>query len=688
MVRSKLNTDIVYQDKTSIDKSDEDKDAVVYEVIIKGLLVKIAIGEEKYTYIDNNIVYFPVYLVKDDFVVSQIGLYEALYSNLPNLIDDEGDIDISKLYEPIIYPSVTTEILKDAEIQNTEVLQSNKEPVDSIKNNEDEDNEDDDEDEDDEEDDEEYDAVVDELENEAEEVLNPEDVIFSSIEALAKPSLPEETAEDSNAIEENFKDSKSKPWIQRFMKNSYYNIIKSTGNSDCLFEVIKQAYMQLGKTTNVSILRRKLAEATTSDVYNAYKNIYNTYHSSLEDDTAALKQLVRKHKDLKQKLNSVKALTSQMDVIKSAKDIEKQHKEVKMEMLVSKTFLEKYDFMDKIKSLEDFKSLIQTCGFWADTWAMSVLEELLNLKIIVLSSSAFLKEDYHNVLVCNFGDRLNLKLERKFNPSHYIIVSKDGDNYDLITYKERGIFTFQELPYTLREMVITKCMEETSSPYNMIPEFIDMQKTLGLYDGGRAAVDFDKQNIMDTDCESNVIFILYDKSQSDALPGLAPGEEIPVELIHDYAKLLQDPNWRQVLSRDYMSPIVAKGKTWPSITHYYEGSKFKKEHPEFADLFTKESKSDISKDPYMATAIGSGMKTYKGRDINIDNIKLDKDAITNNGRGRHLDELRFAISSRLKQDPKFRETLKNTKQAKLFSFRHGKPPRLERELITARNFKE
>ena len=69
-------------------------------------------------------------------------------------------------------------------------------------------------------------------------------------------------------------------------------------------------------------------------------------------------------------------------------------------------------------------------------------------------------------------------------------------------------------------------------------------------------------------------------------------------------------------------------------------------------------------------------------------IPFVKDAITNNGKGRHLDDLKFAISTRLKQDPKFRETLKNTRHAKLYSFRHGNPPRLERELIKARNFKE
>ena len=71
-----------------------------------------------------------------------------------------------------------------------------------------------------------------------------------------------------------------------------------------------------------------------------------------------------------------------------------------------------------------------------------------------------------------------------------------------------------------------------------------------------------------------------------------------------------------------MFSIEVDGNIWPSISHYYEGSKFKKEHPEFSMLFSENSNSDISKDPYLATAIGDGEYSYYGKVINPERIIL------------------------------------------------------------------
>ena len=62
--------------------------------------------------------------------------------------------------------------------------------------------------------------------------------------------------------------------------------------------------------------------------------------------------------------------------------------------------LEEFKFMKGIDTLEKFKKIIKTCDFWAETWAISTLERLLNIKIIILSSEAYKLGDLLNVLQC------------------------------------------------------------------------------------------------------------------------------------------------------------------------------------------------------------------------------------------------------------------------------------------------
>ena len=56
--------------------------------------------------------------------------------------------------------------------------------------------------------------------------------------------------------------------------------------------------------------------------------------------------------------------------------------------------------MKNVKNIEDFKRVVQTCEFWAETWAVSSMERALKTKIIVLSSENYDAGDVENVLIC------------------------------------------------------------------------------------------------------------------------------------------------------------------------------------------------------------------------------------------------------------------------------------------------
>ena len=92
MVNSVLDTTVNYIESAEIDPSDLDYDANLYETTIFDKNITFALGKPNYTYIDNNIVYYSIYLVENDKITLRIGLYEIIASEQENIIDDDGDI--------------------------------------------------------------------------------------------------------------------------------------------------------------------------------------------------------------------------------------------------------------------------------------------------------------------------------------------------------------------------------------------------------------------------------------------------------------------------------------------------------------------------------------------------------------------------------------------------------------------
>ena len=76
--------------------------------------------------------------------------------------------------------------------------------------------------------------------------------------------------------------------------------------------------------------------------------------------------------------------------------------------------MELYDefrFMEGIDSLEKFKEVLKTKNFWADTWAINVIEKNLNIKTVILSEESF------NLLYCHTRDcRTNCDCRKSCRP--------------------------------------------------------------------------------------------------------------------------------------------------------------------------------------------------------------------------------------------------------------------------------
>ena len=112
MVFSKINVDVSYPETKKIYKDDIKKEVDLYEVEIENVDIIMALGNMRNQYEEENILYYPIYLVKHNNKVIQIGLYEIEASNYEYFLDEYKNIDIDKLQDPIIYSFVTKEMLE------------------------------------------------------------------------------------------------------------------------------------------------------------------------------------------------------------------------------------------------------------------------------------------------------------------------------------------------------------------------------------------------------------------------------------------------------------------------------------------------------------------------------------------------------------------------------------------------
>jgi len=66
MVLSKINDEISYQELKAIDENDKGRDVSMFQINLFKIPVVIALGDIKYTFVEQNVLFSPVYLVVDD----------------------------------------------------------------------------------------------------------------------------------------------------------------------------------------------------------------------------------------------------------------------------------------------------------------------------------------------------------------------------------------------------------------------------------------------------------------------------------------------------------------------------------------------------------------------------------------------------------------------------------------------
>ena len=278
-----------------------------------------------------------------------------------------------------------------------------------------------------------------------------------------------------------------------------------------------------------------------------------------------------------------------------------------------------------------------------------------------------------------------------------------GNHYKLVTYKNKRIFNYEELPYDMKELILTRCMENSGKTlYNYITKFKNyfIEKTKTLPDLEENAVieenpdrskeakekksvcmvQFGNKDLYN----DNIVFQFYSKS-ADKKPGKnKPSEKMEPGREKDFIELSEIKDWRKVLSNFYVGKFELDGYEWNSVEHYYHANKFKKNNFRFYEAFSlmyKPQQDDpewfqripknLNMEPAVAKALGGKTGKYKGVQIRPKDLKADDDFFDGDN---HKNVLLLGQRAKYNQVPIAKKVLLATKDAKLQHFSRGCAP--------------
>jgi hypothetical protein len=691
MVKSRINPEnINYKEDRRIDEEDIGTEASLYEYEYNKLNIVIALGKEKYTYSKYNVIYFPIYLIVDSSPRSKIGVFEVDSNNFINILDEEGDVMLEK-GNVLFYSFVNDDfILKFNKKTTIDASKLENEIIDNLPD---------------------IAQAEPEIEEELEELGDddvtrlklPKQSLFKEKEKTDKilkdgiftvdPTqkvpvlLPEENEEISTTIKGQFMENKRNNWVENFMKNNNYDIIDNEGGGDCFFATIRDAFDQIGQKTTVEKLRALLAKEATDDQYLQYRTLYLNFLTELQSKEKEMKEIKKISAELKKRNDRTKDKEEIKKITAEAKSMIARFNKLKEEKEDVKELMEEFKDMGSLDTFEKFKEYIQTPNYWADTWAVSTIERLLNIKVIILSNQAYDAGDLDSVLQCGQLNDADLEKQGNFTPTFYVVVNYLGNHYTLITYKNKRIFKFLELPYDVKSLVINKCMERNAGPYYLIQDFRNMKSRLGLSpDEGSPSTDEDeeiKHDLYDPD----TVFMFYSRSGAAPKAGKGPGEKITDARITEFNTLNKDKScndWRKKLDDSWIAPFTIQGHRWSSVEHYWLGSQYKKGFPDFMMQFSLDSETDISKDVSLARSAAGKSGKLKERTLRPKNVKMDTDFFEVGPNQRSIQEREFALEAKFSQNMDLKKILMETKNAKLVHFVRSEPPITDEQLMKLR----
>jgi predicted NAD-dependent protein-ADP-ribosyltransferase YbiA (DUF1768 family) len=688
MVSSVIDPSIQYTENKKLNNEDFGYVSSIYITELFDISTKIVLGKQRHEYLAKDVVYYPIYVVSDDKIKAQIGVYEIRLTKSLSVLDEDGDINLNLLEEPLLYSFVNEKYIKKiagsvepekssdlAEVKKEQNAEKREIPEElpetdetdvlslKVKKN-----------------------VVSVEKQLADKIL--EKGVFTVYKNMPLPPLlKEETQEDADDNKKKYKERANNEWIEKFMKNNHYRVIDNEGGGDCFFAVIRDAFDQIGKKTTVEKLRAIVASQVTDEIYQENKRLYDTFEGNKMDLKKEIQDLKESNQHFKKRMKASIHKEERDRIIEQTKQLTIVFKK-KVEELKEIENLQKHyaGFMENVNDINGYREYILTSRYWADAWAISTIEHALNVKIVIMSEEAYANKAYDNVLNCG-ETNVNIEKKKYFNPDHYIIASYDGTHYKMVTYKNKNILTFAEIPYDIKVLVVNKCLEKNSGIYYLIQDFRNFKSLLGLNpDEGKPVslddIDLEDDTLLNTIAHlynPEIVFVFH-KNSLDSKPGKGTSEKIPSGKIHEFISLSRTKNWRKLLDDSWEGAhFKLDGHKWNSIDHYVYACKFKKGYPDFYRQFSLDNPSELSKDALVAKYVAD-LSNKSHAKMRPANLRVDSDYEL----GRKEHERENALKAKFTQNLDLMHMLLNTRDALLQRYVRRQPPFVDVALMKLR----
>mgnify|MGYP005627923153 FL=1 len=181
-------------------------------------------------------------------------------------------------------------------------------------------------------------------------------------------------------------------YLEKQNNNSLYGCLDCGGGGDCLFHSISYAMNQTTDKYDSNILREKISESLTEEMYDEIIEVYKVIHSA---------------DDFEENWNPE---TMTFDIFKS-------------------TLLDGGD------------------NFWGDFLILNVIKEYLEINIIILNSNEYSDEYYHYPLFYEYDDSLNTIIILYENEIHFKLVGHFHGG------KMNVLFTPHEVPVEILKLI-------------------------------------------------------------------------------------------------------------------------------------------------------------------------------------------------------------------------------------------
>lgn len=662
-VKSLIEPKLEYSENKTVDIDDIHYSTSIYDYELFNEDVEIALGKGKEDTNGYNILFYSVYLIYNGELKSRIGIFEGKSESMIELIDENGIVDLSKvnvhnLSEVSNSPQIDRKgnliiFIKEDDFKKF-INMPVKEKADIVEEEEEKIE------------DKNIDDVVDLTEDDdvteikiksQEEMENVESWYVENAE-LKKPRIKSETKEESNKEKELFKRSTSNMWVQNYMKNINYEEIDNEGSGDCFFAVIRDALKDVGKVTTVDKLRKMVSEDMNEETFQHYRSLYLSLSGELKSKEEELLDLKTTMKKIQKNEKKHTRTAEETRIIKEQLDgIVKKYNELLEEKKQVRENLNDFEFMKEYDTLEKFKDYVLTSQYWADDYTISYLEDRLKIKMIILSKEAYDEKAEDSVIQCG-----QLKDEdSNSEPEHYIITSYVKKHYTLITYKEKGALSFEEIPYGIKALIINKCLEKTAGPFYKISDFKKLREDMEI----EIEESDDEIDIHENDLyEKGEVIMIHSKSFNKPKPGKGQGEA--TSDVNKYSELISLANknkeWRRMLDDSYIQAMMIDGKKWSSVKHFMLGSQFKRKN---IDLYNEFS-LDGNENSKVALQVEDAIK-YSNE--NRKKIESEFKSITSTKKEEAREK---ALKIKFGESVNMMNILKSTYPAKLLKFHRGK----------------